>query len=226
MIKITRSYPAPESLEKEKAKKSGKYNKDDVVKRLEKDFYSKCYLCESLTTSSQVEHLKSHRGDLDLKFDWENLFLSCSHCNNIKLHNYDDILDCTKENVEEKIRYKMDPFPKADVYVYCVDEDKNTIDKTNKTVELLDKCYNGTTPLKNIDSNNIKEQILEEIKKFQEYIESYFESLDLDYLDDIKHFERKIKYGLSKKSKYTSFKRWIIKDNKNLDKVFGKYIDD
>ncbi len=226
MIKITRSYPAPESLEKEKAKKSGKYNKDDVVKRLEKDFYGKCYLCESLTTSSQVEHLKSHRGDLDLKFDWENLFLSCSHCNNIKLHNYDDILDCTKENVEEKIRYKMDPFPKADVYVYCVDEDKNTIDKTNKTVELLDKCYNGTTPLKNIDSNNIKEQILEEIKKFQEYIESYFESLDLDYLDDIKHFERKIKHGLSKKSKYTSFKRWIIKDNKNLDKVFGKYIDD
>lgn len=226
MINIKRSYPAPKSLELEKNKSSGTYNKEDVIERLYNDFCGKCYLCESHSTSYQVEHLKPHKGDVNLKFDWENLFLSCSHCNNTKLDKYDNILDCTKENVEEKIRYEINAFPKLIVNVFCIDKDNETADRTNKTVELLTKCYNGQTPLKRIDCINIKNQILEEVLIFQRFIKGYFDSLEECNLVDIKYFEKKIIQSLSKKSKYTSFKRWIIKDDDNLFKVFGKYLKD
>ena len=46
MVKITRSYPAPESLTMEAQKKEGSYSKPDVVARLREDFHDKCYICE------------------------------------------------------------------------------------------------------------------------------------------------------------------------------------
>ena len=84
MINIEKSKQVPSSLEIEKNKainsnnpKSGKHNSEDVIEQLEKDFYKKCYLCETKATSFEVEHLISHKGDFELKFDWDNLFLSC-----------------------------------------------------------------------------------------------------------------------------------------------------
>ena len=38
MVKVERSSPAPKSLEIEKQKSNGSYNKSDVVERLAKDF--------------------------------------------------------------------------------------------------------------------------------------------------------------------------------------------
>lgn len=227
MINIKRSYPSPESLKKEKEKElkgikeSGSYRNDDVVKRLMKDFKGKCYLCESFATSSQIEHLKSHRGDIELKFDWNNLFLCCTHCNNIKNKFYDNILDCTKEDVESRIRYKMDIFPGSDVYLYPLENDI----RTKETVELLEKCYNGTTQLKKIDSSNIKKDILNELKAFLGLINNYFEIIEEDEYDneELLIVKSKIKRTLGVNSKYTSFKRWIIKDNEMLLIEFGKY---
>lgn len=46
MVKIERSFPAPESLAIEKQKINGSYNKSDVVQRLSADFNNKCYICE------------------------------------------------------------------------------------------------------------------------------------------------------------------------------------
>ena len=46
MVKVERSYPAPESLAIEAAKKNGSYNEKDVVERLKSDFNDKCYICE------------------------------------------------------------------------------------------------------------------------------------------------------------------------------------
>ena len=40
MVRVKRSMPAPESLEIEKNKASGSYEKTDVVERLRKDFYN------------------------------------------------------------------------------------------------------------------------------------------------------------------------------------------
>lgn len=46
MVKVQRSYPAPESLEIEAQKPNGSYSCDDVVERLKDDFHNKCYICE------------------------------------------------------------------------------------------------------------------------------------------------------------------------------------
>jgi len=44
MVYLEKSQPAPESLAKEKIKKSGKYDGDDVLQRLYADFKNKCYV--------------------------------------------------------------------------------------------------------------------------------------------------------------------------------------
>ena len=80
MVKIERkntekSKLAVNSLAKEKAKSSGKCNTDEVIKALQEIFHHKCYICENKhSTEWEVEHLIPHGDNLDLKFDWNNLF--------------------------------------------------------------------------------------------------------------------------------------------------------
>lgn len=106
MIKIERkttvkSEKAIESLEKAK-QSNASYNTSEVNAALQEMFHKKCYICENNNiTSYQIEHLIPHKGDMTLKYDWNNLFLSCAHCNNTKLGKYDPILDCTKEAEDE-----------------------------------------------------------------------------------------------------------------------------
>ena len=79
--------PAPKSLFTEKTKANGSYEKTDVVEQLRKDFHNKCYICEiDKLQDPQVEHLRPHFNgkNKDLKFDWNNLFWSCGHCNGVK----------------------------------------------------------------------------------------------------------------------------------------------
>jgi len=104
MVYFEKSNPAPECLEVEKAKANGDYKCDNVLEKIKIDFKNKCYICnykEPVTIN--VEHFRPHKGDKNLKFQWENLFWSCGHCNNIKLDNYIDIIDCT--NVNEAVSY-------------------------------------------------------------------------------------------------------------------------
>lgn len=73
---------AVQSLSREKQKKSGTYNTPEVNEALQEMFYKKCYLCECRNvTSYVVEHLVSAGGNRRLRFDWNNLFLACAHCN-------------------------------------------------------------------------------------------------------------------------------------------------
>lgn len=84
MVKIERTSTAPASLATEKAKLSGTYRGDDVVRQLKADFHGKCYLCEiDELQSVEIEHLKAHHNgaDRDRMFDWNNLFYCCPHCN-------------------------------------------------------------------------------------------------------------------------------------------------
>ena len=95
MVKCERIFPAPASLAKRKF-----YNEEDTVQALKKTFHNKCYICEVQNLQDGVpEHLVPHKGkNDDLKFDWENLFWSCSRCNSIKnCRKYDGkIIDCCK----------------------------------------------------------------------------------------------------------------------------------
>ena len=95
MVKIERrdtdkTKQAIESLKAAKA--TGKsYNTPEVNHALYEIFHGKCYLCENKESSSyQIEHLKAHKGNIDLKYSWNNLFWVCAHCNNIKLGLYEN----------------------------------------------------------------------------------------------------------------------------------------
>ena len=95
MVKVNRTKTAPASLAIEKEKGTENYRERDVVFQLNKDFNGKCYLCEiDKLQSIHIEHLKPHHGkDRDLMFDWNNLFLSCPHCNSVKnQQKYEDAI--------------------------------------------------------------------------------------------------------------------------------------
>lgn len=103
MVKIERTPTPPPSLAIEKEKASGSYSEPDVHQQLRQDFHEKCYLCEiDELQSVEVEHLRPHREDKELKFAWGNLFYSCRHCNSVKKQNkYNGtILDCCKTDPE------------------------------------------------------------------------------------------------------------------------------
>lgn len=216
MFNTKRTYPEPESLNKQKKIISGKYNLKDVLDELIKIFYNKCYLCEEKYISSiNVEHLISHQGNINLKFDWENLFLGCSHCNNQKNDKFDDILDCTKDDVVNSMKYELPTrFPKAKVKIVAVNTDK----KTKETVKLLNLIYEGKTATKDKESANIKIKVMFEIDRFETL---------LNKISDINNIpidlQKELKESLSKESPFSAFKRWIVKNNKkysSLESIF------
>lgn len=217
MIYFEKSQPAPECLEKEKLKVSGDYKCGCVLKRLQNDFKNKCYICESKApTTINVEHFKSHQGDVDLKFDWNNLFWACGHCNNTKLAKFDDILNCTdlNDNVENALKYEFKPFPHEKVFVEAL----NSNAKTENTKNLLLEVFNGTTKLKNIEADNLRTALLKEMRDYQDHLCEYYEAYD-------SYSFRKIKSHLNSASAFTAFKRQVIKNNPALFAEFGCCMD-
>lgn len=225
MVYFEKSQPAPASLAIEKEKSNGSYREQDVMKQLRADFHDKCYICESKgLTSINVEHFLPHKGNKELKFDWSNLFYSCSHCNNVKQSRdiFNDILNCTnkEDKVDEQIRYRMDPFPKSIVQIDAVI--RNT--KVCNTVEFLKAVYNGSnTGIKEIESDNLRENLLNEIFQFQCLLIEYFDRNTTD--EERTELISKIKKALSNHTAFTAFKRWIIRDNPDLVTTFSPYLD-
>ena len=108
MVKIERTNGenakiAIASLEKEKQKKNGNYNASEIFDAINEIFHGKCYLCEQ-RGFYQVEHLIPHKGNKDLEFEWNNLFLACPHCNNIKRDKYTRI--AVKWMLIKKLRFE------------------------------------------------------------------------------------------------------------------------
>jgi uncharacterized protein (TIGR02646 family) len=222
MVYFEKSQPAPDCLELEKIKANGNYKCDNVLERIKNDFKNKCYLCESKEPISiNIEHFRPHEGNIDLKFDWNNLFWSCGHCNNTKLAGYQNILNCidASHDVENKLKYQFNPFPFETVKIIALDDSTETL----MTKDLLLAVYNGTTKLKTIESANLRNKLLEEIMDFQRLLCEYFR--DTNSQDDKDHFLRKIRGHIHRGSNFTAFKRWIIRENERLKEEFEKYFD-
>lgn len=222
MVYFEKTQPAPPCLEIEKGKVNGDYKCDNVLNQIKIDFKNKCYICEyKEPISINVEHFRPHQGDLELKFNWNNLFWSCSHCNNIKLANYTDILNCTdtSQNIETRLKYIFKPFPFEHVEVEPLDDLPETISTRN----LLLAVYNGTTKLKTIESSNLRNKLLDEIMVFQQDLKDYF--TDTNTLEDNEYFLIKIKRQINKGSNFTAFKRWIILENERLKTEFFEFFE-
>ncbi len=217
MINITKSQPAPDCLVIEKQKVNGDYKCGEVLIRLKDDFYNKCYLCEEKgQTTLNVEHFVPHKGDKELMFDWNNLFWACGHCNNIKL-TQENILDCTNNAIQivDILQFKASPFPKEKVEIRAISEHIYA----QNTADLLNKIYNGTTNLKKIESENMRDKLAKELKKFNDLLHEYFFEDGLDEQDK-NAIKNNIRRMLQPSTSFTAFKIWIIKSIPELKNEF------
>ena len=154
----------------------------------------------------------------NLEYDWNNLFLSCAHCNNTKLGKYEPILDCTKIDVDKKIAFrKKGYFGKDEKYIFEVLDDN---EETCNTAKLLEDVYYGKTYQKKIEAIMIRQQLRKEISEFKEYIRQYKEAEGEDK-EDLKF---QICRELKPNSSFTAFKRWIVLDNKGWLSEFQEYL--
>lgn len=222
MVNYTKSQPPPASLAVEKAKGiNGKYNSADVLEQLETDFHNKCYICEQKApTSINVEHLVSHQGNIDLKFDWDNLFWSCAHCNHTKSTLFDAILNCTNFNYDvlNMIICRMKPYPKELVTVEGNYDGEEWVEALNHSIELLKKVYNGTTDHKEKEAANLRRLIQSELLDFQNNLLTYYN--DLADVSIKQEAHQNIKRSLKVQAPFTAFKYWIVKENTKLTQDF------
>ena len=219
MINIIKSQPAPVCLASEKLKISGDYKCGEVINRIHADFHNKCYICEEKSPSSiNVEHFRPHRGDVDLKFDWNNLFFACSHCNNTKMANYDDILNCTDaaQIITDFIEFSIKPWPKEKAVITPLIPNQDV----QSTAQLLNEVYNGTTELKMTEAVNIRDKLVKEINEFVRLFHTYFYETGLTF-EDKENIRTKMRRSMHPESPFTAFKIWIIKSNEDYVKLFG-----
>lgn len=207
MIKIERSFPAPKSLAIEAKKVSGSYEKEDVVERLIKDFHNKCYICEiDKLQDPQVEHLLPHKNGKypDRKFDWENLFLSCGHCNGIKnQEKYDvGIIDCCKIDPEQVMFFSL---KEGNVQILAKDEKDFQVVLTAELItEVFDK---KNTAMRTYKCDMRFQELNREMNKLYDSIE------ELQADPNSTFAMKKLKALLRRKSRFSAFKRNYIREN-------------
>ena len=218
MIKIERTFPAPASLAIESKKASGKYDLPDVIKQLQTDAHYKCYICEMKGLQDPVvEHLLPHKNGKypDRKFDWNNLFWSCGHCNGVKnQQKYDEgIIDCCNQDPEELIDFKL---INEDVYVKARDD---TDEKAVLTAMLVWEVFNlKNTAMRVCKSEMRFQELNKEMNKLYDNLE------ELNKNPDSKIVLRKLKSMLRRESAFAAFKRNYIRDNKDRFPQLMQYI--
>lgn len=219
MLYFKKSQPAPECLEVEQQKANGDYKCGCVIEQLKTDFFNKCYICEDAQLSNiNVEHFKAHRDDKTLMFAWHNLFFACAHCNNTKSDKFEPLLDCTNKEdiINNQIDYLFLPYPNEKVNIATHSQESKVIN----TTQLLMAVFNGTTTLKTIESDNLREKLLDEMCDFQKYLKKYYRSYNKE---DKQKYAKKIIRHLDKSSAFTSFKRQVIKCDEKFYHDFVNY---
>lgn len=208
MVKIERSFPAPSSLVAEALKKNGSYEKPDVVERLKQDFYNKCYICELKNLQDpQVEHLLPHKNGKypERKFDWNNLFWACGHCNGVKNQNKYDagILDCCKIDPEQEIAFRL----KADqIELQPLSLQADGV--IERTIELVWEVFN----LQNTGMRVYKSDM--RLKELQKEMNLLFDNLEeLKKKPNSKFILRKLRVLLRREAAFAAFKRCYVREH-------------
>ena len=149
-----------------------------------------------------------------MKYDWNNLFWACAHCNNIKLDTFEPILDCTKEEIDNVIAFRKKGYFGTDEKL--VFEPLDSRPETLNTVELLNAVYYGTTAQKKIEARVLRKNVREELSKFKRMVRDYEDAEGEDKEDLFIYLKRELKNN----SAFTAFKRWLIKDHQEYFSEF------
>ena len=145
--------------------------------------------------------------------------MSCAHCNNIKSDKFEHIIDCTKENVEELIAFRREGYFGTDEKL--IFDMLNSGIKIQNTVKLLQEVYYGSTPQKKMEATILRRTLRKELSDFKEYVREYQESED-EEKEDLMYL---LQMQLSSSSPFAAFKRWLIRDNKDVYPELLEYID-
>lgn len=219
MFNVTRPEQSPESL-----KEKRKYDDQDVYNALEQIFFGKCYLCETKEPQDiNVEHFDAHMGDLDKKFDWNNLYFVCSRCNNIKGANYNNLIDCCdpKQDVFRAIKHMppLTPYARKVTLVAT-----NNEDKTIQTQHLLDKIFNSEHTInKKVSGSFLRHKVYEQYNLLLAKINIYYSQNETqrsknDALEIIQTL-------IDKSSPYSAFIRWCVLEDEKLGPLFVDLMD-
>ncbi len=200
MIFIKRTPTPPKSLAQEKLKPSGSYNHDDVREQLQKDFHEKCYICgvRPIQDGGEIEHLISHKGDLEKKFDWNNLFLACGHCNSTKNRGIysENVIDCTQDIPSEWIVHILTA---EGVRVSSIQSNIHA----STTANLIEECFNGNTFKRKVAATIRLNELRLEMSAFYKILEQYTQ-------EQLPYYKKQVEALLSNDSKFTAFKRDYI----------------
>lgn len=207
MVKINRTPTPPASLAIEKSKPNGSYKKPDVINQLFSDFNEKCYLCEQNELQSiEVEHLHPHHNgnDIDLKFNWNNLFLSCSHCNSVKNRTkYEiNIADCCEIDPESLIQQELNNGK------VCVSALIDTVE-ANTTASLVEDCFE-------LRNHSIREKESQnKVRSLQKTMNVLYKELDKYQSKKTQRSFRTLRGMLSREYKFAGFTRTYVR--KHID---------
>jgi len=220
MFNIVRKYPAPLSL----ASKV-RYDSDDVLLDLKEIFFNKCYLCESKDPQSvNVEHFDPHQGDVNKKFNWDNLFFACARCNNIKLAKFKNIINCSDPNTSAWQLIKLLPprSPGGNVEVFAMNANASTLE----TRRLLDDIYNSEEKSMNkrMTARYLRKSIYAKVRRFLDYAERYYN--DETPAENRREALATMKEMMLSKQEFSAFLRWITMDDKDLSVLLQASIVD
>lgn len=216
MFNVIRTLPAPMSLEAQR-----KYDGEDVYTALEECFHKKCYICETKNPLDiNIEHFNPHMGDIEKKFNWNNLYLSCSRCNNIKQAKYQNLLDCCNTSVWDKIKLLPGFSPGARNFtIAALDTDLKTIE----TATLLNDVYNNDRTInKRFTARSLRSQVVKTTHKLTKLMTIYYD-------EDSTEVKREqaiedMKVMIQSSYPYSAFNRWMIKDDRELDDLLSPFM--
>jgi hypothetical protein len=133
---------------------SSQYAHEDIVLALEAMSFKKCFYCEALAESREVDHYVEVAEQPERAFIWENLYLSCKLCQSKARHQEIAVTDCLDpcdpavaprdhlDFIDEQIRAKNDsPVGSSTIRKYRLHDDRHD-HRRLKQLKLLLKEHN------------------------------------------------------------------------------------
>lgn len=200
-------------------KNSRSYSEADVIEQLKKDFHDKCYICEMKDLQDpEVEHLLPHKNGKypERKFDWNNLFWSCGHCNKVKnQQKYDvGIIDCCKQDPEKMIDFRLKG---NEIEVEAKDSEDS---KSVLTAELVQEVFNIRNTGMRIQKSHMRFQ------KLNQEMNILYDNLEeMKMRPDSRIVRRKLKALLRRESEFAAFKRGYVREHIEQFPQLLRYID-
>lgn len=187
-----------------------------------RDFFGKCYLCESprLLAEFEIEHRKPRARFPDEAFAWTNLFPACDRCNKARVEYPEGGLLSPGDGVEERLDQIADVVPTAcslECRFRAIDPDDLEAHNTGRELEHLHNPAAGTTFRARQRTRNL-------LRTIREYfvVEVHPIVLEVERLRnrrrhgkpisavDLEHAQRRLRERVSRRAPYTMITRSLV----------------